>query len=107
MEHVNHPEHYKANGKECIEVMVEEYGPICTICFCILNRMKYLWRKGKKDGNSEDQDSRKADWYSQYAVHLYSNLPFFKRLLLSIFFSRTFKDICHEIDRMDQKLTRY
>ena len=65
---VNHPNHYKDNnGKECIDVMREQFGDTAVYYFCILNAFKYRWRAGKKEGNSEEQDSAKAEWYSNYA----------------------------------------
>lgn len=65
-EMVNHPDHYKQGGKECIEVMIEEFGEDAVIAFCKLNAFKYRWRAGKKDGNSLEQDLAKAKWYENY-----------------------------------------
>ena len=48
---VNHPDHYKQGGKECIEVMIDEFGVRDVIAFCRLNAFKYQWRAGKKEGN--------------------------------------------------------
>lgn len=69
-EQVNHPAHYQKNGKECIEVMEEEFGPKAVYWFCRLNSFKYCWRAGEKDGNSTEQDLAKAKWYTNYADKL-------------------------------------
>jgi hypothetical protein len=55
---VNHPAHYTSHpsGIECIQV-TEHFN------FCIGNAIKYLWRNGLKDGNSNIQDLKKAVWY--------------------------------------------
>ena len=70
IEQVNHPAHYQKNGKECIEVMEEEFGPKAVYWFCRLNSFKYCWRAGFKDGNSKEQDLAKAKWYANYADKL-------------------------------------
>lgn len=58
MEQVNHPQHYNAreDGLECIDI-IRHY------VFDIGCAIKYLWRAGQKDGNSERQDLEKALWY--------------------------------------------
>lgn len=55
---VNHPTHYTnhPSGIECIQVTGH-------FNFCIGNAIKYLWRNGLKDGNSNIQDLKKAVWY--------------------------------------------
>lgn len=55
---VNHPSHYTSHpsGVECIDV-VRHMG------FNIGNVIKYLWRAGLKDNNSDLQDLKKARWY--------------------------------------------
>lgn len=67
IEQVNHPAHYKNNGKECIDLMIEKYGPRATINFCILNAFKYIFRCGKKEGNPDYQELNKAEWYLNWA----------------------------------------
>src|SRR6478735_10387832 len=59
-EAVNHPAHYNADpsGIECIEVVRHRN-------FNIGNAIKYLWRAGLKDEDSEVQDLQKAIWYIQ------------------------------------------
>lgn len=73
---VNHPDHYKQGGKECIEVMIDEFGVRDVIAFCRLNAFKYQWRAGKKEGNSYSQDMAKAEWYNEYAEKLISQGPY-------------------------------
>lgn len=64
---VNHPEHYNTSGKrECIIAMQEDYGDFVTAIFCLTNAYKYLYRAGKKDQNSFQQDIDKAKWYFNY-----------------------------------------
>ena len=70
MEMVNHPAHYQKGGKECIDVMIEQFGKEATIHFCQLNSFKYRWRAGEKDGNSKEQDLAKAEWYDNKAKEL-------------------------------------
>ena len=57
---VNHPKHYTSDpsGVECIEITRHSN-------FNIGNALKYLWRAGLKDGNSDIQDLKKAVWYIQ------------------------------------------
>lgn len=62
MENVNHPNHYKGNKYECIDVMVEIFGVEYTKSFCLLNAFKYLWRCNQKH-DKPDEDIRKAIWY--------------------------------------------
>ena len=74
-EQVNHPAHYQKNGKECIEVMEEEFGPKAVYWFCRLNCFKYEWRAGFKNDNSKEQDLKKAEWYATYAYNLLYKYP--------------------------------
>jgi hypothetical protein len=57
------PPHYKDDGLECIEAMLIVFSVDEVIAFCKVNAFKYLWRKGKKEGNSIDQEMAKAKWY--------------------------------------------
>jgi len=59
-ETVNHPDHYKGGGYECIEVMKAVFGADAVKDFCLLNAFKYVWRADKKNGK---EDIRKAIWY--------------------------------------------
>lgn len=60
---VNHPKHYTSHpsGVECIQVTEH-------LNFCIGNAIKYLWRAGLKDGNSDIQDLKKAVWYIEREI---------------------------------------
>lgn len=80
-EQVNHPDHYQKNGKECIDVMVEQFGVTATIHFCKLNTFKYEWRAGEKEGNSKEQDLKKAEWYRNKAGEL-RRIGIFKRIIM-------------------------
>jgi hypothetical protein len=55
---VNHPAHYTSHpsGVEAIDV-TEHFN------FNIGNVIKYCWRTGLKEGNSDIQDLKKASWY--------------------------------------------
>ena len=74
-EQVNHPAHYQKNGKECIEVMEEQFGPTPVYWFCVLNSFKYKWRAGYKAGNDYEQDQAKAKWYTDYAKKICAKYP--------------------------------
>lgn len=69
-EQVNHPAHYQKNGRECIDVMIEEFGVQAVINFCECNCFKYEWRAGEKAGNPKEQDLAKAMWYKNKANEL-------------------------------------
>ena len=71
-EQVNHPEHYQGSI-ECIDAMLSAFGTEDTVAFCKINAFKYLWRAGKKDGNSIEQDMKKAQWYINKAIELCIN----------------------------------
>lgn len=65
---VNHPAHYRKPGrKECIEEMLERFGLVAVYWFSVLSAYKYRYRAGDKDGNSEEQDLAKAEWYDRKA----------------------------------------
>jgi hypothetical protein len=63
LDNINKPKHYNnhPSGIECIEIAKHHD-------FCIGNAIKYLWRAGLKDGNSEIQDLKKAIWYIQCKI---------------------------------------
>ena len=69
---VEHPEHYKAGGLECIEVMRSVYGDEAVYHFCICNAFKYIWRCERKENFS--QDAEKAAYYLGYAERPKENL---------------------------------
>lgn len=70
VEMVDHPSHYNSGGIECIDAMLAAFGKEEVIAFCKLNAFKYVWRSGKKDGNSVPQDLAKAEWYMGKAKEL-------------------------------------
>ena len=61
---VNHPKHYTSDssGVECIQVTRWRN-------FNIGNAIKYLWRAGLKEGNTQVQDLKKAIWYIQDEIN--------------------------------------
>lgn len=59
-EQVNHPDHYLANGKECIDGMAECFGNDDKHAWLRCSAYKYLWRKGNK--GPAETDIRKAQW---------------------------------------------
>ena len=61
--------------------MVERFGFTATIHFCELNTFKYEWRAGEKEGNSKEQDLKKAEWYRNKAYELRS-IGVFKRIVM-------------------------
>ena len=62
-ETVNHPDHYKTDSFECIEVMEEVFGKEEVKIFCKMNAFKYIWRANEKGGL---EDLKKAQWYLEY-----------------------------------------
>lgn len=63
-EKINHPSHYMVNGKEAIT-----YIEAFDLNFNIGNVVKYLWRSGNKDGETSDDDNKKAVWYYNREVN--------------------------------------
>lgn len=66
---INHPSHYTSHpsGVECINI-TEHFN------FCIGNAIKYLWRAGLKEGSSDLQDLKKAEWYVKREIERRSNI---------------------------------
>ena len=56
-EAINHPNYYKGNGIEAIDV-IEAWG----LDFCLGNTVKYIARCGKKS-DKVVEDLKKAAWY--------------------------------------------
>ena len=56
-EAINHPDYYKGNGIEAIDV-IEAWG----LDFCLGNAVKYIARCGKKS-DKVVEDLKKAAWY--------------------------------------------
>lgn len=70
-EQVLHPSHYSQDGRrECIEEMKLMFGKENLRMWCVMTAYKYYYRAGNKDGNSADQDRRKAEFYLKYAEGL-------------------------------------
>ena len=61
MEKINHPEHYKGNKYEAIDI-IDDY----QLGFNLGNAVKYILRCGKKDDAIEDL--RKAKWYIGHEI---------------------------------------
>ena len=61
MNNVDHPQHYKGNGIECIDAMIAAFGEEEVASFCKLNAFKYIWRSLHKGKDLEDIE--KAIWY--------------------------------------------
>ena len=92
-EMVSHPSHYNQVGrKECIVEMEEFYGAEFTAIFCLMSAYKYLYRKGNKDDNSIEQDTKKAEWYFDYVRN---NL--YNEMTVEFIESSSFRHLYHEI----------
>lgn len=60
-EMVNHPSHYNQGDMECIDGLIGAFGRKEVATFCKINAMKYIWRLGHKD--DETQEIGKVKWY--------------------------------------------
>ena len=60
---IDHPKHYTdvVPEIECIQV-TEHFD------FLLGNAIKYIWRSGRKYGNTKLQDLKKAEWYIKRAI---------------------------------------
>lgn len=67
---VDHPSHYLNDGKECIDLMIDEFGVDKVITWCELNSFKYRFRCGKKAASPGAEDLAKAEWYERKASEL-------------------------------------
>lgn len=67
---VSHPKHYNQGRFEVIEV-IEDQG----LGFHLGNAVKYICRAGKKDAAKTVVDLKKAIWYIERQVELYSKTP--------------------------------
>ena len=61
MEKINHPEHYKGNKYEAIDI-IDDY----QLGFNLGNAVKYILRAGKKGDTAEDL--KKAKWYIEHKI---------------------------------------
>ena len=75
-EQVIHPEHYNIEGrKECWDEFIDKFGPEYTFVWCLMTAQKYLYRKGLKDDNPEEQDKKKAIAYFNKATTIREEYP--------------------------------
>jgi hypothetical protein len=65
---VDHPSHYTQHpsGVECISITEH-------MNFCVGNAIKYLWRNGLKDQESDIEDLEKAKWYIEREIQRRKN----------------------------------
>lgn len=66
---INHPSHYQGEH-ECIDVMRAMFGKKAVIGFCQCNSFKYRFRAGQKDGETRQEDIKKAEWYEDYLIKM-------------------------------------
>lgn len=92
-EQVNHPEHYNIPGrKECWDEFIDRYGAKNTVVWCLMTAQKYLYRKGLKDNNPEEQDLAKAKAYFDKATiirHIYEEV----RIYTNRMYDETHKEL--------------
>ena len=62
--------HYKQGSKEVWQMMLDIWGKEAFISFCEINAFKYRMRLGLKEGQSIEEDLRKANWYEEKAKEL-------------------------------------
>jgi len=64
---VNHPSHYNSLPAVCSEcgTLIECIDVVRHMGFNLGNAVKYAWRAGEKDPDTEIEDLRKAIWYIQ------------------------------------------
>jgi hypothetical protein len=77
MNKIDHPEHYSGEH-ECIEVMRALFGYEAVKDFCRCNSFKYRFRAGRKEGETKQEDIKKAEWYEDYLINLCENHNFFE-----------------------------
>lgn len=83
---VNHPEHYRSNGIECIDAIRAVLTPEQFEGYCRGNAMKYLWRAGKKVKpgqtveEAREEDFAKARWYLDTVIKKWKTDKQFARL---------------------------
>jgi hypothetical protein len=72
---VNHPPHYQlrlpgGEPVETIDYIQAVLGNNGAASYCIGSAIKYLSRAGRKNGNSREQDLRKAAWFCTKAAQV-------------------------------------
>ena len=60
------PKHYASLGRYAASHVIPKWG----LGFELGNAAKYIQRAGKKDGESEIADLKKAVWYIKRRIHL-------------------------------------
>ena len=76
MDNINHPKHYNQLPIECIDV-VKHFD------FIIGNVIKYCWRAGLKNSDTELDDLKKAKFYIEYKIKMFLCLRLFGVILLA------------------------
>lgn len=64
-EAVNRPAHY-AGDIECIDAMVQQFGPDAVKTACVVQAFEMLWRWNKKGDPAENL--QKAHWWLSFAL---------------------------------------
>ena len=94
---VNHPEHYNIYGrKECWDEFIDKFGPKHTFVWCLMTAQKYLYRKGLKDDNPEEQDVHKAIAYFDKATLISEDYEEVKGYANSLY-NKTYRDLKNSI----------
>ncbi len=63
---VNSPQHYKRDGIECIDAMVQVYGLKRVQEYSEISAFKYQWREGLKGDSTTDK--KKKIWYTRFSM---------------------------------------
>ena len=66
------PSYYQVMSIETWEMMIRIWGKEKFIAHCEMTAFKYRMRIGKKKGQPELQDLKKAEWYEAKATELSS-----------------------------------
>jgi len=69
---INKPNHYHSNGIDPIGIGEKIFTEDEMLGFYKMNVLKYRMRAGKKEGNSEEQDLLKADFYEKKIKDVYN-----------------------------------
>lgn len=64
------PAHYKKEGKQVWELMIEKWGAEKFVAFCEMNAFKYHNRMGLKPDEPKQLNQAKADWYESKAKEI-------------------------------------
>jgi len=69
---INKPNHYHSNGIDPIGIGEKIFTEDEMLGFYKMNVLKYRMRAGKKEGNSEEQDLLKAEFYEKKIKDVYN-----------------------------------